>query len=353
MVVPEWGSGGRALTDRWRSPIREPVLSSKPPLVTLFLAAAAHSVFAAVDVKELPDRARVEIDGKLFTEYRHSGAPHVYFHPMIGPGGAKMTRAWPMEEVPGEERDHPHHRGLWYAHGAVNGVDFWSEAASHGGKPPKHPIGQIVHEKFIEVKGGADSGVISAQLKWVAPDGSIPIRSVQTFRVRPMPGDERLIDFNITLTAGEKEVVLGDTKEGTMAIRIAESMRLMQPRQQRGQGHMSNSAGDVDGAAWGKRAAWVDYSGPVDGKTVGIAMFDHPKNPRHPTRWHVRDYGLFAANPFCERDMDKTQPQGAGDFKLAAGQSVTFRYRIFLHAGDGAQAKVAERAKEYFAEPNP
>jgi Methane oxygenase PmoA len=101
------------------------------------------------------------------------------------------------------------------------------------------------------------------------------------------------------------------------------------------------------GMCGGKKAAWVDYAGPVDGKLVGIAIFDSPKNPRHPTRWHARDYGLFAANPFCEHGMDETQPAGAGDFKLEAGKSVTFQYRIILHEGDAAQARIAARFAEY------
>jgi type II secretion system protein G len=114
-----------------------------------------------------------------------------------------------------------------------------------------------------------------------------------------------------------------------------------------GAGKIVNAPGDTDDKVWGKKAAWVDYAGPVDGKTVGIAIFDSPNNLRHPTRWHARDYGLFAANPFCEREMDKAQPEGAGDFKLEAGKSVTFSYRIILHEGDAAQAKVAERWAEY------
>lgn len=101
-------------------------------VATLALVSTAPTR-AEVIVKELPDRVRVEINGQLFTEYRHSGAAHVYFYPLIGPGGAKMTRAWPMEDVPGEEHDHPHHRSLWYSHGDVNGVDFWSEPASNPG----------------------------------------------------------------------------------------------------------------------------------------------------------------------------------------------------------------------------
>jgi hypothetical protein len=250
-----------------------------------------------------------------------------------------------MEDVPGEEHDHPHHRSLWYSHGAVNGVDFWGEAKSTA----KVPVGKIVHEKLLEAKGGAE-GVVKSKLRWEAPDGTVPLTSVQTFRVHQSPANERLIDFDVDLTAGAKDVVLGDTKEGTMAIRIAESMRLAQPKKQAGSGHIANAKGDPGDKVWGKRAEWVDMSGPVDGKTVGIAMFDHPRNPRHPTRWHARDYGLFAANPFCEHDMGSSQPKGAGDFMLHSGESVTFRYRIYLHEGDEKQAKVAERFAQYASE---
>ena len=318
--------------------MRLPLLLAVPLLATL-------PAWAAVEMKQGPEKVRVEIGGQLFTEYCFTGAPHVYFHPLIGPGGARMTRDWPMQETPGEERDHPHHRSLWFSHGAVNGVDFWTEAAP--GKTLKQPSGRIEHVKVLEVQGGEKEGVIRDQLRWVAADGSVPLTSVQTFRVRD--GAARAIDFSMTLTAGEKAVTLGDTKEGAMAVRIAESMRLILPGKKPGAGKIVNSAGDTDRAVWGKKAAWVDYSGPVEGKVVGIAIFDHPKNPRHPTRWHARDYGLVAANPFCEHEMDKTQPAGTGDYSLAPGQSVTFQYRIILHAGDAAEAKIAERFAAYAA----
>src|SRR6186997_551837 len=127
------------------------------PRLLLSMLLAAVCAHAGVDVKTLEDRVRIEIDGKLFTEYRHTGGPHVYYWPVIGPGGAKMTRSWPMEEVPGEEHDHIHHRSMWFAHGLVNGADYWSEP---GKGTPKVPIGKIVHDKIIEAKGGADSGVL-------------------------------------------------------------------------------------------------------------------------------------------------------------------------------------------------
>ncbi len=317
------------------------MLSPKLLPAAVFSFALTAPLFSAVEMKELPGKVRVEIDGKLFTEYCYTGAPHVYFYPLIGPGGVKMTRAWPMEDAAGEEHDHPHHRSLWYAHGAVNGIDFWSEPAST--KEPKTNLGKIEHEKFLEVKGGEKEGVIRDQLRWVAPDGTVPLTSVQTLRVFQSGENERRFDFEVSLTAGDKEAVFGDTKEGTMALRVAESMRLKEAKNQPpGQGHMVNSERIRDGEAWGKHAAWVDYSGPVDGKVVGITIMDHPKNPRHPTRWHARDYGLFAANPFCEQEMDKSQPKGAGEFKLPASQSVTFRYGFLLHEGGAEQAKIAD-----------
>ena len=316
------------------------------PLTVLSFSVAA---FAAVDVAEKADRVRIEIDGQLFTEFVFKGAPHVYYWPVIGPGGVKMTRSWPMEEAPGEDHDHPHHRSMWFSHGLVNGMDFWGEDISYKGTP-KFPVGKIVHDKILSAKGGAASGEIVAAQRWTAPDGAVPLTSVQTLRVYQRPASERLFDFEIVLKAGDKDVVLGDTKEGSFGIRIAESMRLVQPKKQPGAGHILNSGGAKDGEAWGQRAKWVEMSGPVDGKTFGIAIFDHPSNLRHPTRWHARDYGLFAANPFAEHEMDKTQPQKAGDYTIKAGESLTLKYRVWIHEGAADAAKLGEQFSA-FAKP--
>jgi hypothetical protein len=129
-----------------------------------------------------------------------------------------------------------------------------------------------------------------------------------------------------------------------MAVRLAETMRL---KGKVGKGHIVNSEGVRDGDTWGKRAAWVDYYGPVDGKTVGIAIFDHPSNPRHPTWWHVRDYGLFAANPFGLHEFEKKQPKGAGELIVPAGKTISFKYRFYIHSGDDKEAKVGEAYKAY------
>jgi hypothetical protein len=247
-----------------------------------------------------------------------------------------MTRNWPMKTVPDEEHDHRHHRSLWFAHGSVNGHDFWSEAKD---------FGKIVHDGFIEVKSGKESGTIRSRDKWVAADGTVVCTDTQTLRIYQAGSDDaRLFDFEITLQAPDKDVVFGDTKEGTMAVRLAETMRL---RGKTGHGHIINSEGVKDAATWGKRANWCEYHGPVEGKVVGIAIFDHPDNPRHPTWWHVRDYGLFAANPFGRHDFEALADKSAGNFTIPAGKSVTFRYRFYLHQGDEQEAHVAEKYAEY------
>jgi hypothetical protein len=300
----------------------------------LVLSCAAPS---GVKITQQTEKLRVEINGQLFTEYHFAGAPHVYFYPVLGPGGAPMTRNWPMKEAEGEERDHPHHRSLWYSHGAVNGFDFWAEGSKSG---------QILHDKFLEVRDGAEIGIIRSANRWVAPNGEVVITDERVFRVYARPDHERLFDFEVTLKAGEKDVVFGDTKEGAMAIRVNEEMRLTRGKGQRGAGHIVQSTGVRDGATWGKRADWCDYYGPVHGKTVGIAIFDHPSNPKHPTWWHVRDYGLFAANPFGVHDFEK-RAEGAGNLAIPKGESITFKYRFYMHEGDDQKAKVAERYQEY------
>ena len=315
--------------------------------LSLLLALCATPVFADVTVTEKPDRVRIEINGQLFTEYRHGDAPHVYYYPIIGPGEAKMTRAYPMDKVAGEAVDHPHHRSLWFSHGLVNGVDFWGEPASYKGTP-KYPVGKIEHVKVLAAESGPKVGVLRTAVNWMAPDGTIPLQGEQTLRVYDGGASERVCDFEVTLTAGDKDVTFGDTKEGSAGMRIAESMRLAQPKAP-GKGTIINSEGQEGTKAWGQHAKWVTMSGPIGEKTYSITMMDHPTNLRFPTRWHARDYGLFAANPFCEHEMDPTKPKDAGDYVLKAGQKLTFKYRIAFTEGDAATAKGEERWKEFGA----
>lgn len=290
------------------------------------------------------DRVRVEIGGQLFTEYHFKDGPKPYLYPVLAADGTELMRHFPMKrDVEGEVTDHPHHRSLWFTHGAVNGVDFWTEGENRG---------KIVNEAVEHaVQNGV--GVIRARNKWVAPSGEVFLTDETTIRARGTP-EARFLDYEVTLKApADKPVVLGDTKEGSMAIRVPLWMTpdhaQGKGKRHTGQGTIVNDSGVKNADAWGKKSKWVDYYAPKDGKIYGIAMFDHPSNPRHPTWWHVRDYGLFAANPFGQHDFEPEHRSNlkAGDMTIPPGGSVTFKWRFYFHTGDEKTARVAQHYADY------
>lgn len=320
-------------------------------LAALCVASFTPLAFAGVELKQEADKVTVNIDGKLFTEYHFTGARRPYLYPIVGPTGGAMTRHWPLQDdLATEERDHPHHKGLWWGHRMVNGAGFWEDSAK-----PDAKIGQMIHDGFAEVKSGEDQGFLRAKNKWIV-DGTNELVGTDERTITFYKGkDGPMIDFAITIKAGDKEMVFGDDKDGSMAIRVPDSMRVDKPKAKgektvpKGDGHIVTSEGKKDAEAWGTKANWCDYWGPVEGKTAGVAIFDNPANPRHPTWWHVRTYGLFAANPFGQAQFEKLPDKNAGEFKVPAGQSVTFRYRFYFHEGDTDQAKVADHYKDYVA----
>lgn len=288
-------------------------------------------------------KIRVEIDGKLFTELRWRGLAKPVLYPVYGPGDVPLLRRWPLEEAgPDEEKDHPHHQGIWFTHGAVNGVDFWMEK--------KGVSGVIAPPESMRTTTTDNTARVELKQLWQKPDGAT-VCAGDTLLVFGVDGEngDRFIDYTVTLTASEGDVLLGDTKEGTMAIRTRPELNL---KGKVAKGQAVNSEGVSGADVWGKRARWVDYWAPLgaDGKTLGLACFDHPSNLRHPTLWHARDYGLIAANPFAEHEMEK-KPKGAGDYTIRKGESLTFRYRWLFHSGDATEAKIDERWKAWAAKP--
>lgn len=275
----------------------------------------------------------IRVGDKPFTTYVTQGAPKPYLYPVYGPTGKMMTRRFPMEIVQGETVDHPHHRSIWFTHGDVNGVDFWAEGAGKG---------RVFHREVERVESGLVLTRLMVRNEWLAPSNRrlLEERTEMVFYATP---DARWIDFQVTLSAPDEEVKLGDTKEGTFGVRVACPMEVT--RQQGGQ--ILNSAGQRDKEAWGKRAEWCDYSGVLEGETLGIAIFDHFQNFRHPTYWHVRDYGLFAVNPFGIHDFVPGTPKGTGNYTIPKGGALTLRYRLYLHKGRPEQAKVAQQCEAY------
>jgi len=284
------------------------------------------------------DRISIEIDGKPYTAFFLSpdgNKPYVY--PLSTASGVVVTRHFPMEDVPGETHDHPHHRGLFFGHGDVNGYNFW--ATEPNINTPKK--GSMRLKKAAESKDGAKSGTIAAVFDGLSPEGRPIMTETRTITFYSDP-KLRTIDYEIRIDPVEK-LTFGDTKEGTFGLRLAT------PLSEARTGRMVNAeAEETEKKVWGKRSPWVDYYGQVDGQTVGVAILDHPSNPRHPTYWHSRAYGLFAANIFGVRDFtdDKTQD---GSMTLEKGQKLTFHYRVIIHPGDARSAGIAGLYQKYAA----
>jgi hypothetical protein len=313
----------------------------------LAVLVVAVPLCAQVTVTRATDRISVNIDGKPFTDFFiGADAPKPYLHPLRAASGTAVTRYFPMQKIAGESTDHLHHMGLWFAHGDVNGVDFWSSEPGDN----RQDLGRFVLRKVGELKSGSKTGSLSAAFDWIGPKKNLMLTDTRTIVFYADP-KLRMMDFDIQLTAVEK-VKFGDTKEGTFAIRVASGLEALaknSPPNPPRTGQMVDSEGRQGEAnVWGKRASWVDVYGEVDGEKLGIAIMDHPSNARYPTYWHCRDYGLCAANMFGTRDFlaDKTLD---GGLTLQPGEKLHLRYRVVIHPGDPQSANVAALFRAFAA----
>jgi hypothetical protein len=343
------------------------------------------SARAEVTTEKTGRGVAIKMDGQLFTEYLTTAGQSPAMWPIIGPTGQEMTRAFPLRPSPKgkyDTDDHPHHQSLWFTHDQVNGADFWkenvnpvaglSEAGSSGAgvSDPGHNKGaHVAHREFVKVRSDGDTATLVTRNDWM--NGAKRIcADERTVVFGTRENGDRWIDFTITLKATDGDVTFGDTKEGTFAIRVPDPMRV----EAKLGGKITNSEDQTNEAAWGQPAKWVDYTGPVtvpntesasaqaarevsgvrdqvsDSKSAsnsnsdtrhltpdtsisGIAILSHPNSFRPTPRWHVRTYGLFAANPFGQRDFPNPEAAKQGATTIQNGDSLTLRYLVLFHRG--------------------
>jgi len=287
------------------------------------------------------ERVDILVSGKPFSSYQFAEKwARPFLHPVMGPTNKPITRGYPVVEgIEGESQDHPHHKSFYVAWGDVNGADVWSETEGHG---------RMVHREFLALKEGPVYGEIIARNDWVDKEGKKLLEEVRTVRVYAAPARCRFVDLGVALRMTEGKVRFGDTKEGGIcSLRVASSM---EEKAGHGGKIVNSYGGTGEKETWGKRAHWCDYSGPVDGETVGITIFDNPTNFRYPTYWHVRSYGLMTANPFGLSHFEPGRELD-GSLEVEAGERLEFNYRVYLHAGDASRGKVADRFLNYVAPP--
>lgn len=339
-------------------------------LAPLVIAAAAITVTTEtpriqVVADQVAPRVDVTIDGKPFTSYmypREEKKPYLY--PLRTAKGTVVTRGWPLEPRPNERVDHPHHIGMWFNYGDVNGLDFWNNSnAIPADRAPR--MGTVVHKRVIEAKSGGDKGELNVEMDWVDSKGTLLLKENTRFIFR---GDatSRTIDRITRLTAMKEPVVFGESKEGVLGIRVARGLE--QPSNApdvftdaNGQtsktkvvnnegvtGSYVGSDGKTGDAVWGTRGPWTMLKGSVEGEVVTLAILDHPSNPGYPTYWHARGYGLYAANNLGQNAFDPKQPEMKRT--IAPGESMTFRHRVMMVSGPVEPVRMNTEHKKFATE---
>jgi hypothetical protein len=315
-----------------------------------------------VAIKSVPAEKKVEVtvDGKAFTTYMWPDTlekPVLY--PITTASGIVVTRGFPP--LANERQDHPHHVGLWFNYGDVDGFDFWNN--SDAIKPEqKVKMGSVKHREVVKAESKGDHAVLEVKADWVSGDGKTRLNEATTFTFRAAPDGVRMIDRVTTLAAakGTGTVKLPDNKEGALGLRVIRALE--DPAEKGGEfkdaagrvtrmkdmdmsgvtGQYLSSEGKVGKEVWGTRGAWTKLSGTVGGKPVTIAILDAPGNPGYPTYWHARGYGLYAANPLGQAALSNNKE--TLDFAIAEGRPATFRYRILFIDGNPSAADLQKYA---------
>ncbi len=271
-------------------------------------------------------RVAVTIDGKNFADYVYDAAFNKPFFGQIkDENGVGFTR------LDFKAEEHPHQRSVYVAIGDVNGVDCWNEYDDK--------FGYVRNESVTDVISGTAMAAFTAHNRWTDHSGNPLMREHTEYRVYKQSNRCRALDMTITFSADFGEVKFGSTKEaGPLGVRMRDELRA-----DIGCGQLSNAWGGVgEDECWSRSAEWCDYYGEPDGiGPMGVTVFDNEKNERHPTAWHIRAYGLFAANNLFFK----------GGLTIPAGESLTYRFRILFRRDAMAKTELDERYVLYTLNP--
>ncbi len=306
----------------------------------------------------------VMINGELFTSYMY---PNTIKKPVLYPlktsKGTKITRGFPLESMAGERVDHPHHVGMWFNYGDVNGIDYWGNSDSIKPEQRDH-YGTIIHKEITKIESGDNKATLIVKMDWNDADGNTQIEESTTFVFRAN-GNERSIDRFTTLKAMDKKVSLNDTKEGMLAIRVTRALEHPSDKPQiftdaegkptnvatlnnKGvNGLYYNSAGDEGADCWGKRAEWVNLTSTMGDEDISLVIMDHPSNVGYPTYWHARTYGLFSVNPLGQKDF--TEGKEILNFALEPNESTTWKHRILIVSGSKLNKEILDKKFKEFS----
>ncbi len=312
-------------------------------------------------------RVDITVDGEPFTSYIY---PDELMKPVLYPlrtsKGTLVTRGWPMDPRPGERVDHPHHVGMWFNYGDVNGLDFWNNSTAIPAEK-KDGFGTIKHVSVNNMTADNDKAELEVTMDWQKPDGTSLLKE-ETKYIFTQEGDERAIELVTKLTALDEDVSFMDNKEGLLGIRLARELEhpsdkpekftdangiatdVAQMNNEGVTGLYRSSEGIEGDSVWASRGKWVNLNGKIGEEPVSLVILDNPENVGYPTYWHARGYGLFAANPLGQKEFSKGKE--VLDYKLKAGESVVFKYKVLINSGSNLSDDQVNAAFDTFATSN-
>jgi len=287
------------------------------------------------------------LDGREVTTYdtRDKWAKP-FFWPLRTPNGVSVTRDWPIERTNSITRDHVHQKSAWLTYGEVTpiddstgdksrSIDFWAEAPGHG----------VI--AVTQRQSPSQGEPLQTTNEWRSASGKPVLLEKRSIQVVPAAAGY-LIVIESDFVAKFGPVEFGDTKEGALGVRVHDLLCVAEKGWFNPQSRITNADGKIgEKTCWGLTSNWCDYSGKINGKLVGIAIFDDPSN-KYRSCWHVRDYGLMAANPFGRERSGFPAMRGRTDLvRLAKGEHLKLRYALYVHDGDVESGKVAEAYEQF------
>ena len=313
-----------------------------------------------VQFKKVDQDKKVEVfvDNKFFTAFIYpDNMEKQSLYPIIASSGKMITRGFPLQPRPFERTDHPHHVGMWFNFGDVNGLDFWNNSfAIPAAEKPKY--GKIAFDKIISLNSKSGKLIVSAN--WMDINKHVLLNE-QTSYVFSGKGNTRIIERITQLTA-KNQVTFTENKEGLLGIRLdrafeepatkpevfldAKGFETLVPvlNNEGVNGVYRNAEGFKAGDVWGKRSKWVALRAVKEGEVITIVILDHPNNLNYPAWSHARGYGLFASTNIGGRAFDKN----ASPVKkvLAEGDQIVFKHKIII-GGDLSDAEINQLAVDF------
>lgn len=309
--------------------------------LTVFIICCSNFTFATdatpvVSFASTLGRVDVQIDDRPIATYVYNDdqITRPYFCNVTAPCGKIVTR--PLPPGPNDLADHPQmHPGLWLAFGDLNDQDDWRLKAP------------VRHVEFVdEPQASEGRGTFAVRNRYLTEDeGRTFCDEVCRYTITAAPS-ATTIQWDSTFTpVGDEPLVFGDQEEMGLGVRLASVIA-----EKQGQGGLltNSNAQTTAASVWGQPAAWCDYSGDVDGESVGITVAGHPENFR-PCWWHARDYGFMAANPFGRQAMQQGEPSRV---VVEPGDTLRLRFVVVVHDGrpgegyDPATATVWSESQE-------